>query len=83
MNSHRQEFFFFNTTDLYNTKIKTKLYKRTAEPYMIYGYHIGETKKGKKIKTPYICIHKYCLQSFLAEVKHLMKKPPLHLMYIE
>ena len=22
---------------------------------------------------PYICIHKYCLQSFLAETKHFVK----------
>ena len=48
MNSHRQEIFFFNTTDFYNTKSKIKLYKRTTEPYMIYGYDIGKTKKVKK-----------------------------------
>ena len=34
---------------------------------------MAETKKAKK--NPHICIHKYCLQYFLVEIKHLMKKP--------
>ena len=57
--------FFFSTTDLHNTKIKTKLNKHTAEPYLIFGDQIWETEKVKK---------KSCLQCFLAEIKHLNLK---------
>ena len=32
---------------------------------------------------PYICIHKYCLQSFLAETKHFVKKSILYLTCVE
>ena len=33
-------------------------------------------KKVKKKKDPYICVDKCCLQSFLANIKHLIKKKP-------
>ena len=68
--------FFFYTTDLHkhNTKTISLLNKCTTKPYLIYGDQIREIKKVKK-KNPYICIHKWCLQSFLAKVKHLIKKP--------
>ena len=41
----------------------------------------GKRKKLKK-KNPFICIHKCCLQYFLEEIKHLMKKT-LRLMCVE
>ena len=62
---------FLYTIDLRNTKTKSELNKRTTEPYLIYGDQIGEMKKVKKT---HICIHKYFLQSFLAEIRHLIKK---------
>ena len=59
-------FFFLHncTTDLHNSTTKSKLNIRTTEPYLIYNDHIGENND-----------HKYCLQSFLAEVKHSIQKP--------
>ena len=39
---------FFYTIDLHSTKTKSKLNKRTTEPYLIYGDQIGETRKSKK-----------------------------------
>ena len=66
---------YFQTLHIHinNTKTKSKLNKLTTEPYLIYGDQIAETKKAKKY--PHICIHKYCLQYFLVEIKHLIKKP--------
>ena len=70
---------FYVTNDLHNTKIKDKLTKHKTEPNLIFGDHIGETeevkqkRKNKQIH-PYIFIRKYYLQSFLAEIKHLVKK---------
>ena len=45
---------------------------------------VKQTKKQTNKKHPCKCIceHKYCLQSFLAETKHLIKKI-FHLMYGE
>ena len=34
----------FDTTDLHNTKTKSKLNKHTTEHYPIFGYQIGETE---------------------------------------
>ena len=64
------------TTDLHNTKTKSKLHKCATEPYLIYGDWIGKMKKVKKSIYIYIYIytHRYCLQSFLAEIKNLIKK---------
>ena len=75
---------FFYTTDLHNPKTKSKLNKRTLEPYLIYANQIGETKKVKRKKKnhPHICIHKYCLQPFLAEIKHLINPPPPYILCV-
>ena len=73
--------FAFYTTGLHNSKTKCKLNKCTTEPYLINGNQRGETKNVKKTFI-HICIHKYCLQSFLAEIKHLIKTT-LHLMFVE
>ena len=59
--------------DKHNTKTKSLPNKRTADPNLIYGNQIGETKKVKN--NPYISIHKKCLQSFPANIKYLIKKP--------
>ena len=48
----------------------------------MYGDQIGETSMIITKNYPYIYIHKYYLQSFLAEFEHLIKKT-LHLMCIE
>ena len=57
-------FFLYNcTTDLHNSKTKGKLNIRTTEPYLIYNDHVEQNND-----------HKYCLQSFLVEVKHLIEK---------
>ena len=61
--------FFFCTTDLHNTKIKSKLNNRALPDIWR-----SDTGNGKIIKKKHPCMHKYCLQSFLAEMKHLVKK---------
>ena len=71
--SHFLVYFYTTDLDKNNTKIKSELNKCTTELYLTYGDQIGETKKVKKNKT-YICICKYCLQPFLAKIKHLIKE---------
>ena len=66
----------FYTTDLYNTKTKSKLTKNKTEPYLIFGDQMGNGKIKKNRKEIYKYFHKfvynpYCLQSFLVEIKHL------------
>ena len=53
--------FFFYTIDLHehSTKTKSLLNKRTTEPYLIYGYQVGETKKVKKNQNKEINIYVY------------------------
>ena len=46
--------FFFYTTDLDNTKSKSKLNKYKEEPCLVFGDQIWETEKVKKKK-----IYKY------------------------
>lgn len=56
---------FFHTTDLHNTKRKSKLNKRATEPY---GSHIEETKKVRsKEKHPYIYVYLNCVYKFFLQ----------------
>ena len=69
----------FYTTDLHNTKTRSKLNKHKTKPYLIFDDHIGETEKVKKEKQTSIYtgiqkLYTYCLQSFPAEIKHMVKK---------
>ena len=62
-------FICTNALQKHDTKTKSKLNKRTTETS-------GIKKKGKNTKkgNPCTCIHKYCLQPLLVEIKHLIKK---------
>ena len=67
-------------TILKQKQTKKKLNKHIAEPYLIFDDQIEEMEKFKQKQNKQtkinrnICMHKYCLQPFLAEMKHLVKK---------
>ena len=49
-------YIFLYTTDLHNTKIKSKLNTPSTETYLMYCYQVGETKKVNK-KGPYMYVY--------------------------